>query len=646
MKKLLAIVIIGIFVISGLATSTALKSEYIVETKTETISLSEMQLVDTDAYSSIQLAESTSLLMKIGEPVIPKITQVYYLPFQSRAIQVSVDFSQSYTQVLGKKLRPAPQVVIDGEETTETLVSPSETIYQSSEIYPASSFTYSTSTGVVGTEHVVFLSVTVYPIRYSPLENTLFISEEYSITIRYEQPTRPELFSNTYDLLVIAPDEFAEALQPLLTHKNAFGMNTTLVTLETIYDEITEGRDAAENVKLYIKKAIEEEGITYVLLIGGMKREKEQFYLPVRYTNNHAGKDFEFGVLSDLYFADIYKNNGTAFEDWDSNGNGIFAEFKSTKKDIIDGSPDVYVGRLACSSTEEVDVMVEKIINYEKSPADDAWFNRMLLIAGDTYPELGGLGEYEGELDTNVSASFMTGFKFERLWASEGTLTDQKSVEQAINAGAGFIHCAGHANPSTLVTFPPLDADKSEKITILRMYNIPPMNALYALFYYKTGIPGALEALQESWMPQLTNGEKQPVVVCGGCHNSQFNVTPQNILRYGFAYAYGYGIHGPKCWSWWLTSKENGGAIASMANTGLGMGLGGFDYPFGLDGWLLPRFFYNYGQLGRHHVGEAHSAAIADYVNEFNINTDDADRQMVEQWVLLGDPSLMIGGYQ
>jgi hypothetical protein len=270
----------------------------------------------------------------------------------------------------------------------------------------------------------------------------------------------------------------------------------------------------------------------------------------------------------------------------------------------------------------------------------------MLLIGGDTYPESGGPGEYEAELDTNVSASYMTGFAFERLWASTGALTGQKSVEQAMNAGAGFIHCAGHANPSILVTFPPLDADKSEKITILGTYNIPPLNAFYALFFQKKGIAEALKMLQEHWNPQIKNSEKQPIVVVGGCHNSQFNITPQNILNYGFSYAYGRGIHAPKCWSWWLTSKENGGAIATMGNTGLGMGLPGFSYPNGLDGWLLPRFFYNYGQLGRHHVGEAHSAAIADYVNEFNINKDAEDRQMVEQWILLGDPSLMIGGYQ
>jgi len=138
--------------------------------------------------------------------------------------------------------------------------------------------------------------------------------------------------------------------------------------------------------------------------------------------------------------------------------------------------------------------MVEKIINYEKTPADDTWFKRMLLIGGDTYPESGGPGEYEAEIDTNVSASYMTGFEFERLFASSGTLTGQNSVEQAINAGAGFIHCAGHANPSILVTHPPLN--KTEKITILSMYNIPPLNAFYALLYQGKGIAGFLEDLK------------------------------------------------------------------------------------------------------------------------------------------------------
>ena len=643
MKKLLAVILLGVFLASGFTASHASKPEYLVEEQNETITLSEVQLIDTSEYLSVRLEESTSLLMEPGEPVIPRITRVYLLPFQSHDIQVSVDVSSLHSYKLDKLVRPAPQLIIDGAQTTAAIVTPSDLIYQSADIYPKNLFSYSTSTGLSGKQHVVFLSVTVYPIHYSPLENTLFINEECTIAVTYERPSQSVLFSDEYELLVIAPAEYEEALQPLIDHKNAFGMNTTMVTLESINSQITEGRDDAENVKLYIKKAVEELGVSYVMLVGGMTRQKEQWIVPVRYTNNHVGEGFELGVLSDLYFADIYKDNGTAFEDWDSNGNGIFAEYTPTSKDIIDGSPDIYIGRLACNSLKEVSLMVEKIINYEKTPADDTWFKRMLLIGGDTYPESGGPGEYEAEIDTNVSASYMTGFEFERLFASSGTLTGQNSVEQAINAGAGFIHCAGHANPSILVTHPPLN--KTEKITILSMYNIPPLNAFYALLYQGKGIAGFLEKLKERWMPRLTNGEKQPIVVVGGCHNSQFNVTLLNIRTYGFTHAYGYGIHVPKCWSWWLTSKKDGGAIATMGNTGLGMGLPGFDYPNGLDGWLLPRFFYNYNQLNQHHVGEAHSAAITDYVNEFDINADDADRQMVEQWLLLGDPSLMIGGY-
>ena len=249
MKKLLAVILLGVFLVSGFAASHASKPEYLVEEQNETITLSEVQLIDTSEYISVSLEESTSLLMEPGEPVIPRITRVYLLPFQSCDIQVSVDFSPLHSYKLNKLVRPAPQPIIDGAKTTVAIVTPSDLIYQSADIYPKNSFSYSTSTGLSAKQHVVFLSVNVYPIHYSPLENTLFINEECTITVTYERPSQPVLFSDEYELLVIAPAEYEEALQPLIDHKNAFGMNTTMVTLESINSQITEGRDDAENVK-------------------------------------------------------------------------------------------------------------------------------------------------------------------------------------------------------------------------------------------------------------------------------------------------------------------------------------------------------------------------------------------------------------
>ena len=629
MKKIIPILLIGMFVLGGLEAGalSEIKEDTLME-KTEIITLSNPTVIEADKYISVELSEATSLLMNAGEPVLPKITKVYTLPVGSNVKDVSVEFSNSNKEVLSREIRPAPEPIIEGRDIKKPLKK-SEVVYSSNELYPESSFNYRIASGRYRNEHVMFLIVTCYPIRYSPAENLLLSYNDIEIKFSYENPSNPATTNDGYDLLIIAPSEFSTEVQPLIDHKNSFGMVTEFTTVEDIYADYTTGRDDQENIKLFIKDEFDENAITYVLLVGGQIGQRKEWYIPVRNTNNWAGSTFEKGVDSDLYYADLYKENGTVFEDWDSNGNDIFAEFKPGFKDIVDGIPEVYVGRLACRSKREVTTLVNKIIDYESTKADDSWFKNMLLIAGDTYPDSGDPLGYEAEIDTDVSASYMTGFNFERLWASTGTLTGQGVVEQAISDGAGFIHMAGHANPAILVTHPPQSEDT---ITILRMWN------LYSPLHIN---------------PRLRNKEKQPVIVIGGCHNSQFNVSLRNILldirNEGFQEYFSYNFFKnewvPECFSWWLVSKANGGAIAAMGNSGLGMGLPGFNYPNGLDGWLLPRFFYNYGQLGEEHVGAAHSAAITDYALEFDINFNDADRQMIEQWPLLGDPSLMIGGY-
>lgn len=629
MNKILPIIVIGIFILSGFgAVAYHNTHEDIQVKKTDSFTLSIPIVSKQMEYSSVELTGATSYIMEPGKPVLPKVTKVYVLPFASTIKDVSVEFSEVQTQVLSYEIRPAPEPIIDGEYTIGT-IEKSKDIYMSSELYPETSFTYSTSTGLLGEEHVVFLAIHCYPVRYSPAQNMLYYSDFVNINIIYEEPSHPIMFADEYDLLIIAPSEFSSTLQPLVDHKNNHNLNTVLVTLEQIYTEQTGGRDDQENIKLYIKEAVEEMGITYVLLVGGLKGQTPEWYCPVRYGQSIS----EEAYLSDLYYADLYKDNGTEFEDWDSNGNDVFAEFTHSSKDQIDGAPDVYIGRLPCRSLTEVNTMVNKIINYEEKPADESWFKHMLLIGGDTYPAT--REGFEAEIDTNLSASYMEGFEFTKLWASLGTLTNQNDVEQAINEGAGFIHTAGHANPHILVTFPPYDAEKENTIIILRVYNI------FDPFHM---------------FPKLNNKEQLPIIVVGGCHNSQYNVGLSNILRdikeyglkgylFGQPYRFFYYEWVPKCWSWWLTSNEDGGAIATFGNTGLGMGLPGFDYVNGLDGWLFPRFFYHYGQQNEEHIGMAQGSAITDYVNEFDIDRDGDDRQMVQQWALLGDPSLKPGGY-
>jgi len=631
MKHIWSILIIGMLIFSGfhVLANTEKEESYTSHQVEQRVMLSTPTVTMFESYQRIELPEATSYLMEPGEPLLPKVTETMILPVEAdiETIQVDIDFDQIIP--LNAMIEPAREPIIDGSESNG-FVPPNMNIYSSMNPYPSYTYDVSRKIGLHEETLVQYVTIHTYPVQYYPALQMIHAASDVQINVDYTLPETTTATVDEFDLLILTPSDFSDAIEPLVTHKNAHNMKTYQVTLEDVYDLMTAARDEAEAIKLFIKQEIETKGITYVLLIGGHIGQSNDWYLPVRYASSPS----EEAYLSDLYYADIYKieEEEMVFEDWDSDGDGKFAEF-GFNGDRIDGCPDVYVGRLACRSLSDVELMIQKIITYEEEPADESWFKNMLLVGGDTYPE--SPIAFEVEIDTNLSASYMTGFTFNRLWASLGTLTGQADFEEAFSEGAGFVHMAGHANPASLVTFPPYDKNKEQKIIIMATYNFA-------------------DPLHMN--PTLTNGEKQPVVLVGGCHNSQFNVSFSQIFReikeyglkgtfFGSPYRFFYMQWVPKCWSWWLTSVPDGGSIATIGNSGYGMGIWDYGYLEGLDGWLYPRFFYHYGQDNQEHIGMAQGSAITDYANEFDINKDGEDRQMIQQWILLGDPSLKAGGY-
>jgi hypothetical protein len=97
----------------------------------------------------------------------------------------------------------------------------------------------------------------------------------------------------------------------------------------------------------------------------------------------------------------------------------------------------------------------------------------------------------------------------------------------------------------------------------------------------------------------------------------------------------------PECFNWWLTRKIGGGSIATIGCTALGYGIVDF---IGYSAFLDYLFFSAYGTMGKHVLGEAWSSAVTEYVAIFG-NYFKLDAKTVQEWALLGDPSLMIGGY-
>jgi hypothetical protein len=160
-------------------------------------------------------------------------------------------------------------------------------------------------------------------------------------------------------------------------------------------------------------------------------------------------------------------------------------------------------------------------------------------------------------------------------------------------------------------------------------------------------------------MNKLTNTDKFPVVAVGGCHNSMFNISliPTFLDMYLPLYMHTYGRPTPECWAWYIVKLPDTGAIASIGNTGYGWGSEGDVCTIGTgDGWINTEFFRQYGEEGHRILGVAYSQAISSYISHhktlvldywrYDAGWDGIDEKTVQQWLLLGDPSLMIGGYQ
>jgi hypothetical protein len=434
-------------------------------------------------------------------------------------------------------------------------------------------------------------------------------------------PSHASQTGGVFDLLIIAPREFHHELLPLVRHKNSIGIRTKLVDTRQVYARMFwQGRDAAEKVKYFIKTAVENWGVRYVLLVGGRRNQGhvERWWVPVRYS--HLDRPYETypeeKFLSDLYFADIYDQNGS-FSSWDDNGNGVFGEWAQGEvaADRPDLVPDVSLGRLPCLNEQEVRTVVRKIIRYEnKDSSTTTWFKTMVVAGGDTYP--GRTPYYDGEVYTQQALDLMPGFLPVKLWTSDGSLKKPRDVVSAVSKGCGFLFLSGHGNPKLWGTHPP--NDNSTWIYGLRLRNLP----------------------------FLFNGGKLPVCITGsGCFNSMFNVSLGNRR-------WVRGLPTLFCFSWGLMVQKHGGSIATIGATAfsyespdINLGIGGIE-------WLDKQFFAEYGQNHTDILGDTWRGSVTEVLKECPINWNDTTvdgsaivAKNVEEWILFGDPSLKIGGY-
>jgi len=595
MRKILPILVVSILILSGLG-AAALSGSEKEQIKKETVTFSRPVIEEKGQYITIDLKDATANLMEPGKPMIPKYTKIFTFPFGTKIKNVDVTLSGESQIEVTKLVTPAPERqivstlnILKNKNTKNKVVS-----YSDIEIYPTQRYSYRAGAGIENGEHVIFLTVNINPIRYKPSENLVYYSNDATIKVVYEPPEKTINFPDKYDFLIITPSDFKSAIQPLADYKNEKNVKTIISTLDEIPDV---GVDKQESIKYYIKDAIENWGVKYVLIVGAGVEENEIF--PVRYASIPSGQ-YEDSFPSDLYYADIYNSQG-GFSSWDADNDGKYAEIKGVNNDLsaLDMYPDVYIARIPANTPSELTLVVDKILNYYKH---NKMLNTIVQIGGDTFP--GDPEEInEGEFANSVVLNNLPGYISTKLWASEGGLT-KGSIAAAFKAGVDFADFSGHGSPVSWATHPPED----DSIWLPEKTLISPYNGFLYLDFD---------------LYNVNNGYKLPAVVFNACSTSKFS-------------------YSDSCLSYKVLKKPNGGGIASFGASGIGYGSYGTHEVERVWGWMEVHLFkemYNIKILGN-----SWANAINLYINSYSSSEDwgESDYKTVLEVSLFGDPTLAI----
>jgi len=595
MRKFLSIVVVGFFVLSAFG-AVALTNTNNTPIIKEKIIFSNPKITDKTDYIQVDLDETSSYIMKNNKPMLPTYTKQYVFDAGTEISDISVTFSDKKEMSIEKPIIPTPEKkmisTIYKSEKSENNVQ----TYSEIDVYPEQMYTYNIGTGLKNGKPSTYFTINANPMIYYPNENKIEYYKNVEIQYSYKIP-KIISYPDTYDLLILTPSEFSSSLQDLVDYKNDNNIKTIMTTLDNIPDV---GVDIQESIKYYIKDAIENWGITYVLLVGGGLEGEEKF--PVRYAWVPSG-NYEKKFPSDLYYADIYDSE-MQFTNWDKDGDGKYAEFSSTGNDvdIIDFYPDVYLSRIPCITSSDVRTYVEKSIKYSEH---NKMTRKIVQVGGDTFPG-DSQGINEGEFANEEVLTKLPGYQSTQIWASQKNGAEKltkKNIADAINSGVDFVDFSGHGSYGSWATH----ATNDDKVWLPDQTLISPYTGWLYIDYgiYNVNI---------DW--------KYAVVMFNACSCSKFTDSE-------------------KCMGWTAINAKNGG-IASFGAAGIGYGSYGTYETSRVMGWMEVHIFeslYDNKILGEV-LGETLSGYISNFI--YSEEVDGSDYKTVLEFTMFGDPSLTI----
>jgi hypothetical protein len=257
-------------------------------------------------------------------------------------------------------------------------------------------------------EAMDYLNYVELGIRLQPSAELIFPDR-----IAPYEPDLPRLAGTDY--LIVTHPLFMEQANRIASAKSRQGHLPVVVDVENVYDAFSAGLVEANAIHELIKRWADGRGHDYVLLIGDDTFDYHGYYSesPTVFIPSLFGWDGEFGrVPSENRYADL---NG-------------------------DGKPDVAIGRLPVQTTDQADVLVNKIARQEQTLAENPARH---LLASDNRGET--------DLDFSALARFAATFFPKGSTLTQVAPADASAARhtllEALRQGVRTVHYFGHGHP-------------------------------------------------------------------------------------------------------------------------------------------------------------------------------------------------------
>ncbi len=325
----------------------------------------------------------------------------------------------------------------------------------------------------------LFLSVNPLEIKGSgPYDPIPFAIEENPEDL---SPTElPSLLGPPVDLLIITTEGMIDKYGEVCRLKRLLGYNTVIKTLTWIRQHYT-GVDDAERIRNFVKDAVENWGVSFVLL-GNDVPSIPTRWIWLEYLMGY----FPFCIATDLYYSDLDDN-------WNYDGDDRFGEVS----DSVDFYPDVIVGRIPAQIPADITGYFGKLYSYlfdpQCPPSGEPPYQRRALFVGSKLH-----ADYDAyyislSLSAHLPQTIFKNYLYEKPW-----LDFKEDIYNGYNLITFIAH--GDVNLMRVCTFP------RENVTNFGFDSLA--NGFYPLMVVITCYAGPFQedCLGEHWVMNPAGG--------------------------------------------------------------------------------------------------------------------------------------------